>query len=162
MNLNIHSVIRPFDVWQKFSEIANAQKEYIAPGERHKNTSEESEGINISSLWIWKGVSATLQSGRYTLSYPMGRYVTRIHELRWDHVDSDPRVRGLSCFKWIAVHTTKQQWIIHLYGSYSWCGTANVYSTFAYTTNSIEILRVLISQKTFLKWQRWYTQKTTK
>ena len=24
----------------------------------------------ISSPWIWKGVSATLQSGRYTLSYP--------------------------------------------------------------------------------------------
>ena len=28
---------------------------------------------NDSSPWIWKGVSATLQSGRYTLSYPRGR-----------------------------------------------------------------------------------------
>ena len=26
----------------------------------------------MSSPWIWKGVSATLQSGRYTLSYPRG------------------------------------------------------------------------------------------
>ena len=25
---------------------------------------------NTSSPWIWKGVSATLQSGRYALSYP--------------------------------------------------------------------------------------------
>ena len=30
---------------------------------------------DISSLWIWKGVSATLQSGRYTLSYPSRRFV---------------------------------------------------------------------------------------
>ena len=29
----------------------------------------------ISSPWIGKGVSATLQSGRYTLSYPRGRFV---------------------------------------------------------------------------------------
>ena len=29
----------------------------------------------VSSPWIWKGVSATLPSGRYTLSYPMGRYI---------------------------------------------------------------------------------------
>ena len=29
--------------------------------------------FNKSSPWIWKGVSATLQSGRYTLSYPRGR-----------------------------------------------------------------------------------------
>ena len=28
----------------------------------------------ISFLWIWKGVSATSQSGRCTLSYPRGRY----------------------------------------------------------------------------------------
>ena len=28
---------------------------------------------NMSFPWIWKGVSATLQSGRYTLSYPRGR-----------------------------------------------------------------------------------------
>ena len=27
-----------------------------------------------SSPWIWKGVSATSQSGRYTLSYPRGQY----------------------------------------------------------------------------------------
>ena len=32
----------------------------------------------ISSLWIWKGVSATLWSGRYTLSYPRGRYMCPI------------------------------------------------------------------------------------
>ena len=31
---------------------------------------------NVSSPWIWKGVSATLKSGRYTLSYPRGRYVS--------------------------------------------------------------------------------------
>ena len=28
-----------------------------------------------SSSWIWKGVSATLQSGRYTPSYPRGRII---------------------------------------------------------------------------------------
>ena len=28
----------------------------------------------ISSPWVWKGVSATLSSGRYILSYPSGRY----------------------------------------------------------------------------------------
>ena len=27
----------------------------------------------MSSPWIWKGVSATLYNGRYTLSYPRGR-----------------------------------------------------------------------------------------
>ena len=32
------------------------------------------ELLYISSLWIWKGVSATWQSGRYTLLYPKGRY----------------------------------------------------------------------------------------
>ena len=31
---------------------------------------------HILSAWIWKGVSATLQAGRYTLSYPRGRFVT--------------------------------------------------------------------------------------
>ena len=31
----------------------------------------------LSSLWIWKGVSATLQSGRYTLSYLKRRYIPR-------------------------------------------------------------------------------------
>ena len=31
----------------------------------------------ISFPWIWKGVCATLQSGRYTLSYPRGRYIRR-------------------------------------------------------------------------------------
>ena len=30
---------------------------------------------HISSPWLWKGVYATSQSGRYTLSYPMGRYI---------------------------------------------------------------------------------------
>ena len=34
---------------------------------------------NISSPWIWKGVSATLSSGRYTLSYPRWRYVFCCH-----------------------------------------------------------------------------------
>ena len=29
----------------------------------------------IRPLWIWKGVSATLQSGRYTLSNPRGRVI---------------------------------------------------------------------------------------
>ena len=29
----------------------------------------------ISSPWVWKGVSATSQSGRYTLSCPRGRFV---------------------------------------------------------------------------------------
>ena len=28
----------------------------------------------LSSLWIWKGVYATLQSDRYTFSYLRGRY----------------------------------------------------------------------------------------
>ena len=31
--------------------------------------------VIISSPWIWKGVYATLQSGRYTLPYPRGRFV---------------------------------------------------------------------------------------
>ena len=31
--------------------------------------------LSASALWIWKGVSATLQSGGYTLSYPRGRPV---------------------------------------------------------------------------------------
>ena len=35
--------------------------------------------LYMPSPWIWKGVSATLQSGRYTLSYPRGR---RIHSAR--------------------------------------------------------------------------------
>ena len=30
-----------------------------------------------SSPWIWKGVSATSQSGRYTLSYPRWRIMLR-------------------------------------------------------------------------------------
>ena len=30
---------------------------------------------HISSPWIWKGVSATLWSGRYTLSYPRRRII---------------------------------------------------------------------------------------
>ena len=34
--------------------------------------------IDTSSPWIWKGVSATLQSGRYTLLYPMGRCDRRV------------------------------------------------------------------------------------
>ena len=32
---------------------------------------------HTSSPWIWKGVSATSQSGRYTLSYPSGRHVCK-------------------------------------------------------------------------------------
>ena len=36
---------------------------------------------NISSLWIWKGVSATLKSGRYTRSYPRGRYGEKMPHL---------------------------------------------------------------------------------
>ena len=31
---------------------------------------------NISSPWIWKGVSTTLQSGRYTLLYPRVRIMS--------------------------------------------------------------------------------------
>ena len=39
-------------------------------------------GLYISSPWIWKGVSATWKSGRYTLSYPRGRfYIMTIEEL---------------------------------------------------------------------------------
>ena len=34
--------------------------------------------VIISSPWIWKGVSTTWQSGRYTLSYPRGRYVGQL------------------------------------------------------------------------------------
>ena len=34
--------------------------------------------VYISTPWIRKGVSATLPSGRYTLSYPRGRYVMAI------------------------------------------------------------------------------------
>ena len=30
---------------------------------------------NINAKRSWKGVSATLQSGRYTLSYPRGLYI---------------------------------------------------------------------------------------
>ena len=33
----------------------------------------------MSSLWIWKGVSATLQSSKYTLSYPRRRCVSNIY-----------------------------------------------------------------------------------
>ena len=29
----------------------------------------------ISTPWIWKSISATLESGRYTLSYRWGRYI---------------------------------------------------------------------------------------
>ena len=36
---------------------------------------------HISSLWIWKGVSATLPSGRYTLSYPRRRCMSPVHQL---------------------------------------------------------------------------------
>ena len=42
----------------------------------------------ISSLWIWKGVSATLQSGRYTLSYPRGRYVYLMWVWCWASVSA--------------------------------------------------------------------------
>ena len=31
--------------------------------------------ICVSPPWTWQGVSATLQSGRYTLLYQRGRYV---------------------------------------------------------------------------------------
>ena len=31
--------------------------------------------IDTSSLWVREGVSATLQSDRYTLSYPRGRHI---------------------------------------------------------------------------------------
>ena len=34
-----------------------------------------------SSPWIWKGVSATLQSGRYTLLYPRGQPYTIFQEV---------------------------------------------------------------------------------
>ena len=36
--------------------------------------------VNKSSPWIWKGVSATLQSGRYTLSYPRRQNVLRKYD----------------------------------------------------------------------------------
>ena len=35
--------------------------------------------LSKSSPWISKGVSATLQSGRYTLSHPRGRYIYRLN-----------------------------------------------------------------------------------
>ena len=38
------------------------------------------EASNISSPWIWNSVSATLQSGRYTLSYPKGRIIADVTE----------------------------------------------------------------------------------
>ena len=38
-------------------------------------TMEQHVVLHISSPWIWKGASATLQSGRYTLSYLRGRYM---------------------------------------------------------------------------------------
>ena len=37
-----------------------------------------------SSPWIWKGLSTTLESGRYTLSYPRGRYSTFCNTAWWD------------------------------------------------------------------------------
>ena len=40
---------------------------------------------SISSPWILKGVSATLQSGRYNLSYPRGRFVLVVLNL-FQHV----------------------------------------------------------------------------
>ena len=33
--------------------------------------------LRVLSHWIWNGVSATLQSGRYTLLYPRGRCVSK-------------------------------------------------------------------------------------
>ena len=36
-------------------------------------TLKQVQAFNQSSPWIWKGVSATLQSDRYTISYPRGR-----------------------------------------------------------------------------------------
>ena len=45
---------------------------------RDDNTQRTVYVIYISSLWIWKGVSATLQSGKYTLSYPRRRCVSNI------------------------------------------------------------------------------------
>ena len=45
---------------------------------------------NISSPWIWKGVSATLQSGRYTLSYPTRRYIE--YPLHWIYSPRDKNI----------------------------------------------------------------------
>ena len=46
---------------------------------KHYNMGLQRNGMrdihNTSSPWIWKGVSATSQSGRYTLSYPRGRHM---------------------------------------------------------------------------------------
>ena len=45
--------------------------------QRRKNpcNTKHHSGSLYRPLWIWKGVSATLSSGRYTLSYPSGRYI---------------------------------------------------------------------------------------
>ena len=44
-----------------------------------------------SSPWIWKGVSATSQSGRYTLAYPKGRYTLSLYSfsaaLMWEWIN---------------------------------------------------------------------------
>ena len=53
-----------------------------------------------TSLWIWKGVSATLQSGRYTLSYPKGR----------QNLNSET-----SSNEWLHTHAVNAVWIIGLF-----------------------------------------------
>ena len=45
--------------------------------------------VNKSSPWVWKGVSDTSQSGRYTLLDPRGRCVKRVSIWQSDTVQDN-------------------------------------------------------------------------
>ena len=83
--------------------------------------SRRSRFTHISLPWIWKGVSATWQSGRYALSYPRGRFVHVADAFYKGHikvairtVDTDVVVIAVAAFK---VFSPQELWVAFATGS---------------------------------------------
>ena len=84
----------------------------------YKNTSGLKQHVfdqrlmyNITSPWIWKGVSATFQSGRYTLSCPRGRYLVIC--ISWK--SNDPWTPFCKIRKWFFLYKRSTHWLCSIY-----------------------------------------------